>query len=57
MPSSHITSTATLAGKTIAVNLTSNIQTLMTNVQLKSAGVSPSRSSTWPFRSRTWGPR
>jgi NitT/TauT family transport system substrate-binding protein len=43
MPSSHITSTATLAGKTIAVNLTSNIQTLMTNVQLKSAGVSPSR--------------
>ena len=43
MPSSHITSAAGLAGKTIAVNLTSNIQTLMTNVQLKAAGVSPSR--------------
>jgi NitT/TauT family transport system substrate-binding protein len=42
MPSSHITSAAGLAGKTIAVNLTSNIQTLMTNVQLKAAGVSPS---------------
>ena len=35
-------SAAGLAGKTIAVNLTSNIQTLMTNVQLKAAGVSPS---------------
>ena len=43
MPSSHITSAAGLAGKTIAVNLTSNIQTLMTNVQLTAAGVSPSR--------------
>lgn len=43
MPSSHITSAAGLAGKTIAVNLTNNIQTLMTNVQLKAAGVSPSR--------------
>ena len=32
MPSSHITSAAGLAGKTIAVNLTNNIQTLMTNV-------------------------
>jgi NitT/TauT family transport system substrate-binding protein len=42
MPSSHITTAAGLAGKTIAVNLTSNIQTLMTNVQLKAAGVSPS---------------
>jgi NitT/TauT family transport system substrate-binding protein len=42
MPSSHITSPAGLAGKTIAVNLTSNIQTLMTNVQLRAAGVSPS---------------
>ena len=42
MPSSHITNAAGLAGKTIAVNLTSNIQTLMTNVQLKAAGVSPS---------------
>ena len=42
MPSSDITSAAGLAGKTIAVNLTSNIQTLMTNVQLKAAGVSPS---------------
>ena len=42
MPSSHITKAAGLAGKTIAVNLTSNIQTLMTNVQLKAAGVSPS---------------
>ncbi len=39
MPGSGITSPAGLAGKTIAVNLTNNIQTLTTNAVLKSDGV------------------
>ncbi|MDX6393606.1 MAG: NitT/TauT family transport system substrate-binding protein [Streptosporangiaceae bacterium] len=39
MPGSGITSPAGLAGKTIAVNLTNNIQTLTTNAVLKAAGV------------------
>jgi NitT/TauT family transport system substrate-binding protein len=42
LPSSHITKPADLAGKTIAVNLTNNVQTLTTNVMLKAAGVNPS---------------
>lgn len=42
LPSSGITSPAKLAGKTIAVNLTNNIQTLTANAALKAAGVSPS---------------
>lgn len=41
LPSSGITSPAKLAGKTIAVNLTNNIQTLTANAALKAAGVSP----------------
>ena len=41
MPKSGITGPAGLAGKTIAVNLTNNIQTLMTNADLKAAGVDP----------------
>jgi NitT/TauT family transport system substrate-binding protein len=41
MPSSHITSAAGLANRTIAVNLTNNIQTMMTNIQLQAAGVRP----------------
>ncbi len=41
MPSSGITSPAKLAGKTIAVNLTSNIQTLTASAMLKADGVSP----------------
>jgi NitT/TauT family transport system substrate-binding protein len=41
LPSSGITSPAKLAGKTIAVNLTSNIQTLTANAALKADGVSP----------------
>lgn len=40
MPSSHLTSPAGLAGKTVAVNLTNNIQTLTTNAVLKADGVS-----------------
>ncbi len=43
LPSSGITKPADLAGKTIAVNLTNNIQTLMANAVLKAAGVSPSK--------------
>ena len=43
MPSSGITKASDLAGKTIAVNLTKNIQTLTTNAVLKADGVSPSR--------------
>ena len=39
MPGSGIASPAGLAGKTIAVNLTNNIQTLTTNAVLKSDGV------------------
>jgi NitT/TauT family transport system substrate-binding protein len=42
LPSSHITKPADLAGKTIAVNLTNNVQTLTTDVMLKAAGVNPS---------------
>lgn len=42
MPSSKITSAKDLAGKTIAVNLTQNIQTLTTNAVLSADGVSPS---------------
>lgn len=41
MPSSGITKAPDLAGKTIAVNLTQNIQTLTTNAVLQAAGVSP----------------
>ena len=41
MPSSGITSPAKLAGKTIAVNLTSNIQTLTAGAMLKADGVNP----------------
>ena len=39
MPSSGITSASGLAGKTIAVNLTQNIQTLTTNAVLSADGV------------------
>jgi NitT/TauT family transport system substrate-binding protein len=42
LPSSGITKPANLAGKTIAVNLTNNVQTLTTNVMLKADGVNPS---------------
>jgi len=42
LPSSHITKPADLAGKTVAVNLTNNVQTLTTDVMLKAAGVNPS---------------
>jgi NitT/TauT family transport system substrate-binding protein len=41
LPSSGIKGPAGLAGKTIAVNLTNNIQTLMTNALLKADGVNP----------------
>ena len=41
LPSSGITSPAKLAGKTIAVNLANNIQTLTANAALKADGVSP----------------
>jgi NitT/TauT family transport system substrate-binding protein len=40
LPGSGITGPAGLAGKTIAVNLTNNIQTLMTGAVLKADGVS-----------------
>jgi NitT/TauT family transport system substrate-binding protein len=40
MPSSGITKASDLAGKTIAVNLTQNIQTLTTDAVLQSSGVS-----------------
>jgi NitT/TauT family transport system substrate-binding protein len=42
LPSSGITKPADLAGKTIAVNLTNNIQTLTLNAVLKADGVNPS---------------
>jgi NitT/TauT family transport system substrate-binding protein len=42
MPSSGITKASDLAGKTIAVNLTQNIQTLTTNAVLQADGVSAS---------------
>ena len=41
LPKSGIKGPAGLAGKTIAVNLTNNIQTLMTNAVLKANGVNP----------------
>jgi NitT/TauT family transport system substrate-binding protein len=41
LPSSGIKGPAGLAGKTIAVNLTNNIQTLLTNAELKADGVNP----------------
>jgi NitT/TauT family transport system substrate-binding protein len=43
LPSSGISRPAGLAGKTIAVNLTSNVQTLTINTILKDDGVNPSR--------------
>ena len=42
MPASKITSPADLAGKTIAVNLTGNIQTLTINAVLKAKGINTS---------------
>ena len=41
MPSSGITKPADLSGKTIAVNLTDNVQTLTVNTLLKADGVNP----------------
>jgi NitT/TauT family transport system substrate-binding protein len=41
LPGSHITSPADLAGKTIAVNVPNNIQTILANTALQTAGVSP----------------
>jgi len=41
LPSSGIKGPSGLAGKTIAVNLTNNIQTLLTNAELKANGVNP----------------
>jgi NitT/TauT family transport system substrate-binding protein len=41
LPGSGITSPAQLAGKTIAVNLVNNIQTLLTNTALRAANVNP----------------
>jgi NitT/TauT family transport system substrate-binding protein len=43
LPSSGITTPADLAGKTVAVNLTNNIQTLTLNAVLKADGVDPSK--------------
>jgi NitT/TauT family transport system substrate-binding protein len=43
LPSSHITKPADLVGKTVAVNLTNNIQTLTANAVLKAAGVDSSK--------------
>ncbi len=43
LPSSGITKPADLAGKTVAVNLTNNIQTLTLNAVLKADGVDPSK--------------
>jgi NitT/TauT family transport system substrate-binding protein len=43
LPSSGITKPANLAGKTVAVNLTNNIQTLTANAVLKAAGVDSSK--------------
>jgi NitT/TauT family transport system substrate-binding protein len=41
LPSSGITTPAQLAGKTIAVNVLNNIQTLLANTALKAANVNP----------------
>ena len=41
LPKSKITSPAALAGKSIAVNLTNNVQTLTINAVLKADGVNP----------------
>jgi NitT/TauT family transport system substrate-binding protein len=41
LPNSGIKGPAGLAGKTIAVNLANNIQTLLTNAELKANGVNP----------------
>lgn len=43
LPSSGIKSAKDLAGKTVAVNLTDNIQTLSLNAVLKADGVNPSK--------------
>jgi NitT/TauT family transport system substrate-binding protein len=43
LPSSGITKPADLAGKTVAVNLTNNIQTLTANAVLKASGVNSSK--------------
>jgi len=43
LPSSGITKPADLAGKTVAVNLTNNIQTLTANAVLKAAGADSSK--------------
>jgi NitT/TauT family transport system substrate-binding protein len=43
LPASGITKPADLAGKTVAVNLTNNIQTLTLNAVLKADGVDPSK--------------
>jgi NitT/TauT family transport system substrate-binding protein len=40
-PTSGITTAAGLAHKTIAVNITNNIQTMVTNIALQAAGVDP----------------
>jgi NitT/TauT family transport system substrate-binding protein len=42
LPSAGITTPAALAGKTVAVNLTNNVQTLTINMILKADGVNPS---------------
>jgi NitT/TauT family transport system substrate-binding protein len=49
MPSSGITTAAGLAGKTVAVNLTQNIQTLTTSAVLTSEGVGAVRYVQIPF--------
>ncbi len=49
MPSSGITKASDLAGKTIAVNLTQNIQTLTTDAVLKAAGVGAVKYVQVPF--------
>jgi NitT/TauT family transport system substrate-binding protein len=41
LPGSHISGASGLSGKTVAVNLTNNIQTMMTNALLKRSGVNP----------------
>jgi NitT/TauT family transport system substrate-binding protein len=43
LPSSGITKASDLAGKTVGVNLTNNIQTLTANAVLKAAGVNPAK--------------
>lgn len=49
MPSSGIAGAADLAGKTVAVNLTQNIQTLTTDAVLKAAGVGAVKYVQVPF--------